>query len=136
MFVHKVDGLSDDYKVDLTRDIQQRVMDELADVGLDSLVMSFYPTSIYDHSIFEALSKVLQKMIRQLPTLENLLNVLCANSGIEKAYLFDVASKVYLATDSSPIDMQSYEICSDMIDVVVDLTSIYRYLLFFILVTN
>lgn len=125
VFVHKVDGLSDDYKVDLTRDIQQRVMDELADVGLDNLIMAFYPTSIYDHSIFEALSKVLQKMIRQLPTLENLLNVLCANSGIEKAYLFDVASKVYLATDSSPIDMQSYEICSDMIDVVVDLTGIY-----------
>ncbi|KAJ9081699.1 GTP-binding protein gtr2 [Entomophthora muscae] len=73
VFVHKVDGLSDDYKVDLTRDIQQRVMDELADVGLENLVISFYPTSIYDHSIFEALSKVLQKMIRQLPTLEKSL---------------------------------------------------------------
>lgn len=32
-------------------------------------------TSIYDHSIFEAFSKVVQKLIPQLPTLENLLNI-------------------------------------------------------------
>lgn len=32
--------------------------------------------SIYDHSIFEAVSKVVQKLIPQLPTLENLLNIL------------------------------------------------------------
>ena len=36
---------------------------------------SFYLTSIYDHSIFEAFSKVVQKLIPQLSTLENLLNI-------------------------------------------------------------
>lgn len=40
-----------------------------------SLFLSFYLTSIYDHSIFEAFSKVVQKLIPQLPTLENLLNI-------------------------------------------------------------
>ena len=39
------------------------------------LHFSFYLTSIYDHSIFEAFSKVVQKLIPQLPTLENLLNI-------------------------------------------------------------
>lgn len=48
------------------------------------------------------------------------------NSGVEKAFLFDVVSKIYLATDSSPVDMQSFELCCDMIDVVIDLSSIYR----------
>jgi hypothetical protein len=47
------------------------------------------------------------------------------NSGIEKAFLFDVVSKIYIATDSSPVDMQSYELCSDMIDVVIDISCIY-----------
>jgi Ras-related GTP-binding protein C/D len=46
---------------------------------------------------------------------------------MEKAFLFDIVSKIYIATDSSPVDIQSYEICSDMIDVIVDLTSIYGY---------
>lgn len=44
---------------------------------------------------------------------------------MEKAFLIDVVSKIYVATDSSPVDMQTYELCSDMIDVVVDVSCIY-----------
>ncbi|XP_046864420.1 ras-related GTP-binding protein C-like [Xenia sp. Carnegie-2017] len=125
VFIHKVDGISDDHKIDIQRDIHQRANDELADAGLDGLYLSFYLTSIYDHSIFEAFSKVVQKLIPQLPTLENLLDILITRSGIEKAFLFDVVSKIYIATDSSPVDMQSYELCCDMIDVVIDISCIY-----------
>ncbi|KAF9897061.1 hypothetical protein BX616_006248, partial [Lobosporangium transversale] len=78
VFIHKVDGLSEDYKIDTQRDIQQTTTDELADAGLENVQLAFYLTSIYDHSIFEAFSKVIQKLIPQLPTLENLLNILCA----------------------------------------------------------
>src|SRR5262249_13749793 len=45
--------------------------------------------------------------------------------GIEKTFLFDVVSKIYVATDSNPVDMQVYELCSDMIDVVIDVSCIY-----------
>merc|ERR1712124_8667 len=44
---------------------------------------------------------------------------------MEKAYLFDVSNKVYLASDSQPVDLASYELCSDMIDVVIDISCIY-----------
>lgn len=125
VFIHKVDGLSDDNKIETQRDIHQRATDDLVDAGLENLHLSFYLTSIYDHSIFEAFSKVVQKLIPQLSALENLLNILISNSGIEKAFLFDVVSKIYIATDSSPVDMQSYELCCDMIDVVIDVSSIY-----------
>ncbi|CAB3996978.1 Ras-related GTP-binding C [Paramuricea clavata] len=125
VFIHKVDGISDDHKIEIQRDIHQRANDELADAGLESLYLSFYLTSIYDHSIFEAFSKVVQKLIPQLPTLENLLDILISRSGIEKAFLFDVVSKIYIATDSAPVDMQSYELCCDMIDVVIDISCIY-----------
>ncbi|KAH8554337.1 ras-related GTP-binding protein C [Umbelopsis sp. PMI_123] len=125
VLIHKVDGLSDDYKIDTQRDIQQRTADALADAQMEHIQLSYYLTSIYDHSIYEAFSKIIQKLIRELPTLENLLNVLCSNSGIDKAYLFDTLTKIYIATDSSPVDMQSYEICSDMIDVIIDIECIY-----------
>ena len=36
-----------------------------------------------------------------------------------------MVSKIYIATDSSPGDMQSYELCCDMIDVVIDVSCIY-----------
>merc|ERR1719154_588851 len=126
VFIHKVDGLSDDTKMEDQRDIHQRATDDLVEAGLEQQVhLSFYLTSIYDYSIFEAFSKVVQKLIPQLPTLENLLNVFISNSQIEKAFLFDVISKIYVATDSSPVDMQSYELCCDMIDVVIDVSCIY-----------
>ncbi|KAH9104866.1 hypothetical protein AeMF1_019182 [Aphanomyces euteiches] len=127
VFIHKVDGdpfLSDDHKIDCQRDIQQQITEEIQDGELD-IHMSFYLTSIYDHSIFEAFSKVVQKLIPQLPTLENLLNILITSCNMEKSFLFDVVSKVYIATDSNPVDMQSYELCSDMIDVVIDVSCIY-----------
>lgn len=75
VFIHKVDGLSDDHKIETQRDIQQRATDELMDQGCENIHLSFYLTSIYDHSIFEAFSKVVQKLIPQLATLENMLNI-------------------------------------------------------------
>jgi len=127
VFIHKVDGdlfLSDDHKIDCQRDIQLHITEELNDANLD-IHLSFYLTSIYDHSIFEAFSKVVQKLIPQLPTLENMLNILINNCNMEKSFLFDVVSKVYIATDANPVDMSSYELCSDMIDVVIDVSCIY-----------
>ncbi|XP_059088039.1 ras-related GTP-binding protein C-like [Tigriopus californicus] len=126
VFIHKVDGLSDDIKIETQRDIHQRSSDDLMESGLEDRVqLSFYLTSIYDHSIFEAFSKVIQKLIPQLPALEDLLNLFVSRTRIEKAFLFDVGSKIYIATDSSPVDMQSYELCCNMIDVVIDVSCIY-----------
>ncbi|XP_067949561.1 ras-related GTP-binding protein C-like [Watersipora subatra] len=124
VFIHKVDGLPDDEKMDKQRDIHQRANEDLQEASLD-VTFSFYLTSIYDHSIFEAFSKVVQKLIPQLPALENLLTILTQNSCIEKAFLFDIVSKIYIATDCMPVDMQSYELCCDMIDVVIDVSCIY-----------
>jgi hypothetical protein len=40
--------------------------------------LNFHLTSVYDHSLHEAFSKVLHKLIDSLPYLEELLNVFCA----------------------------------------------------------
>ena len=70
---------------------------------------------------------------------------------MEKVFIFDVVSKIYVATDSSPVDIQMYEMqstystfkswplqiniyclvryemCCDMVDVMLDVSSIYGY---------
>lgn len=125
VFIHKVDGLSDDYKLDIQRDITIRIQDELSDHGIDNAPVTFHLTSIYNHSIFEAFSKVIQKLIPRLGILEAMLTNLCRTCRFEKAYLYDVVSKIYIATDSAPADMASYEICSDYIDVIIDITEVY-----------
>lgn len=129
VFIHKVDSLSDDQKMEAQREIHDHIINDLKDSRMEqsTVNMSFHFTSIYDHSIFEAFSKVVQKLIPQLPTLENLLDILNSNCRMDKAFLIDVASKIYVATDSSPVDMQTLELCSDMIDVVIDISCIYGY---------
>jgi len=90
IFINKVDGelfLSDDAKFDCRRDVMTQVTDELAEAGLhDSIPIRYHLTSIYDHSIYEALSRVVQRLIPQLPTLENLLNVLVATCSMVCAW--------------------------------------------------
>ncbi|KAF2157602.1 ras-related GTP-binding protein-like protein C [Myriangium duriaei CBS 260.36] len=127
VFVHKVDGLSEEFRNDTFRDIRQRVQDELSDLGYDNVQVSFYQTSIYDHSVFEAVSNVVQKLMPQLPTLESLLNSLCSSCRIQKAYLFDIPSKIFIASDTSPQESKTYEVCSDLIDVVVDIGELYGW---------
>ena len=128
VFIHKVDALSPEFRAETFQDIVQRISDELSDAGYENAPVSYYMTSIYDLSIFEAFSKVIQKLIPQLlPTLESLLNILVSNTGMEKAYLFDVLSKIYIASDASPLDMASYEMCSDYVDVIVDMSELYGW---------
>lgn len=125
VFLHKVDSFTEDQRVECQRDVQSHLADEMATARLSQVKINFHLTSIYDHSVFEAFSKVVQQLVPQLPTLEKLLDILVTGCRIEKAFLFDVVSKIYLATDSSPVDMQSYELCADMIDVVIDVSCIY-----------
>ncbi|KAL7314269.1 GTP-binding protein gtr2 [Mucor circinelloides] len=126
ILVHKVDGLSEEYRDDVKIDIIRKMQEFLVDIDEEQNIhLLYHLTSIYDNSIYEAFSKIIQKLIRELPTLENLLNILRANSGVEKAYLFDTLTKIYIATDSTPVEMDSYELCSDMIDVVLDIECIY-----------
>ncbi|CAK3865127.1 related to GTP-binding gtr2 [Lecanosticta acicola] len=127
VFIHKSDGLSEEYKYDTFRDVRQRVQDELSDNGFAARGVSFYSTSIFDHSVYEAMSKVIQKLLPQLPAMEQLLNKLCSACRIQKAYLFDTISKLYLATDASPTFLKDYEVCSDYVDVIVDIKQIYGW---------
>lgn len=75
VFIHKVDGINEDLKMETQRDIHQRATDDLVDAGFEHICLSFHLTSIYDYSVFEAFSKVIQRLIPQLPKLENLLNI-------------------------------------------------------------
>lgn len=127
VLVHKTDGLTEEYRYDASREVRQRVQDEFSDVGLGGFNVGFHQTSIYDHSIFEAMSKILQKLLLQLESLEAMLNRLCSTCGMQKAFLFDTTSKLFIATDASPTFLPDYEACSDYLDVLVDLKALYSW---------
>ncbi|CAD6191871.1 unnamed protein product [Caenorhabditis auriculariae] len=125
VFVHKADGLTEENRVETKFEVYHAVKEELKELGIKDLQVTYHLTSIYDHSIFEAFSKVVQNLVRQLPTLERLLDIFNQGSNVTKSFLFDISSKIYVATDSLPVEMSIYELCCDMIDVTLDISSIY-----------
>ena len=50
---------------------------------------------------------------------------LSGSCNVEKSFIVDVITKLYIATDSTPVDAHTYELCSDLLDVVMDISSIY-----------
>jgi len=41
IFIHKVDGLSDDHKIETQRDVSQRANEELHEAGLNDLLLRY-----------------------------------------------------------------------------------------------
>ncbi|KAL8860810.1 MAG: hypothetical protein Q9178_002840 [Gyalolechia marmorata] len=127
VFIHKTDSLTEDYREDTIRDVMQKISDELFDEGLENPPVNYFPTSIYDHTIFEAFSKVIQGLVPQLPTYETLLDTVAASCRFQKVYIFEIVSKVYIASDTKPSDLASYELCSDFINAIGDLNDMYSW---------
>ena len=127
VFIHKVDSLAEDYREDTIRDVVQRITDDLFDAGMDNPPISYHSTSIYDSSIFEAFSKVMQALVPGLSLFEGILDQMKGAVHFEKVYLFDVWSKIYVAADTSLIDRKAYDLCSAFIDMIVDASEIYGY---------
>ncbi|KAI0033527.1 Gtr1/RagA G protein conserved region-domain-containing protein [Vararia minispora EC-137] len=125
VFVHKVDVYSDDYKLENFKQITQRVNDELFDLQMEHIQLNFQATSCYDHTIYDAFSRVIQKLIEALPYIEDLLNVFCANAQASKAFLFDIRSRLYVATDASPVDAGTHSLCCDYIKMLTAFRPLY-----------
>jgi Ras-related GTP-binding protein C/D len=126
IFLHKIDNANscqtDYYK---QRDEISSTVEQICkEANLNDLKVSYFATSIYNSSLFEAFSKIFQN-IPQNRNLSALIDHLANTCGFERAFLFDVFNKIYLASDSSPNGAQSYEICSDFIDLVLDVNGIY-----------
>lgn len=128
VFVHKAEKLQEDDKIENFRQINERVTDRLLDISPDyeQMPLNFHLTSVYDHTLHEAFSRVLHKLIDSLPFLEDLLNVFCANSQSPKAFLFDSTSRLYIATDASPVDSATHNLCCDYLQMLNSFGPLYK----------
>lgn len=129
VFIHKVDALSEDHQADLLASLQRRVEEEAKQrlENVQPLRLNFNLTSIYDHSVFQAFSLVVQRLIKsKTPYITELLQMLNSNSNIDLSYLFLSYSKIYVAVDErNRLKSRTYDLCSDAIEVVVKMSRIY-----------
>ena len=70
------------------------------------------------------MSKIAQKLVPQFPAMQGMLDTLAGRSDMVKAFVFDVSTKIYVATDSRVVDVSLYEACSDAIDLAKETSSV------------
>lgn len=99
---------------------------KLTDEGVNSKLINIYFTSILDYSVFEAFSSVVQKILPCTTYVCKLLNKLATFCKIDKIFIFDISTKLFIAhNDDVPIESTKYEICSEMIDIYIDISVLY-----------
>ncbi|KAJ1672638.1 GTP-binding protein gtr2 [Spiromyces aspiralis] len=83
--------------------------------------LSFYTTSIYDRSMYEAITQVIGDLVPNKPYIENVLSTFCNTSMMEKAFLFDRDTRICLAGDVLSIDNDAFRFCSDTLLMLEDM---------------
>ena len=123
VFLNKVDGdsyFSEEMCVEVQQEFQKQISAEL-----DKDDFTLQLTSVYNPSVFEAWSLVVQKVIPSHSVLVELLDSLVEVCRMEKAFLFDAKTRVYLATDHNPVDHQTLTLCADSIDLASGFENVY-----------
>ena len=128
-FIHKIDNyncnsiLQSQYKEE-ARQIQSQIERNIyPKYEEDKFKNKLFITSIYDSTLKEAFSSILQNII---PQNENLC-ILLSNSGLKNSYIFDINNKFCLAKDveMGKVNENMFEICINMINFVLEMTHIY-----------
>ncbi|KAL9935475.1 hypothetical protein V8E36_005823 [Tilletia maclaganii] len=133
IFVHKIDGHSDDYSSEVLQGVEEGVDDQLR-YELDTypdVKRHYHMTSIYDSSIFVAFSRVLRQLLTA-NTFAEQLDVLCdkfnTTCSMERTYIFDIPNRIYLATDNSPSDSSAFTTMSAYLKFLLQFAGIYSRL--------
>ena len=108
---------------------RRNVSPHLLDVNLPETFVSCKQTSIYDHTLHASFSTLVHKLIGTvtLGAVEELCSSFCANAQASKAFLFDVNSRLYMATDASPVDAGTLALCLDYIKTLHKLAPLYTF---------
>jgi Ras-related GTP-binding protein C/D len=86
--------------------------------------LSIFCTSIFDNSLKEAFSTILQRSLLKDGKIENLLDLLTSSSNSDKSYLIDKNTKLVLASDNSA-DPGMRIILGDILDLFSNMGTIY-----------
>jgi len=125
ILLHKMDG--DHLEApERRRDVLRSVHEFLEETLETDAEVAVHCTSIYHPTLFEALSRVIQRMMPHLPALELLLNSLVEKNMLEKALLMDGKTKLVICADSSTETVAEplFKMACDMMDLTEGFSSI------------
>ena len=137
LFLNKVDAnyrfdpdtvQAESNKAAFVQAMLNKVSDEVrafAGTAKIELDMVAHCTSIFDNSIHDAFSKVVQRPLLANGKVEQALDLIVSTCRLEKAVLFDLGSKITFGSDTSQIDASTFALMHDLLEVIIDMIGIY-----------
>ena len=114
-----------DLKLSFVRDVSVQFSELMRSSGWVKPDFVVHCTCIFDSSIHEAFSRVVQRSLLKDGRVEGLMDLLVSSSNLDKAFLFDVSSKIHFATDTTPADPSLCTLMEDLLEVIGDFGGIY-----------
>jgi len=124
IFLHKVDSNISKYEVSKQGDeFKTKIEPYKKNQNIEN--SNIFQTSIYNSTMFEAFSNILQDLLPTNRNMSTLLQNLSQNCGFEKAYLIDLFNKIYLAFGDKAIDSDNFNMCSEFIELILGMVGLY-----------
>lgn len=92
--------------------------------NINNISLSIHCTSIFDDSLQEVFSSIVQRSLLKDGRIENLLDLLTTTGNFDKSYLIDKTTRILLATDNSA-DPGTRAILSDVLDMMSNISKVY-----------
>ncbi|KAJ1921636.1 GTP-binding protein gtr2 [Tieghemiomyces parasiticus] len=121
VLIHKLDNQSVQFKTQIQRMFEGYVQEEDYESHLGDVTFIYHVTSVFNTSIQVALSKIVQRLIPQYSTFENLLSTFLTKSESHQVYLVDLSSRLYFAKDNGALDPDMYDLSIHYIDLMDDI---------------
>ncbi|PVF95579.1 putative ras-like G protein RagC [Serendipita vermifera] len=130
VFVHKIETLANENKMTKFTELQKRINEELDDINIQSSplarTLTFHATSIYDHTIYEAFSNVVTRLIPMdtLGQYENLLNSLHLSCGTKYAFLFDSVSCLRVSANQETHELPTFSLSVEYLKLLASMSQV------------
>ncbi|KAG0370639.1 Gtr1/RagA G protein conserved region-domain-containing protein [Gamsiella multidivaricata] len=127
IFCHKADhnALDEDHYLEYVDCFDKHFERHGTPRGIVNTKYTTHRTSIVDHTTHIALSQIAQSMDPRRVTFERILNTVCENPHVYQTFLIDTQLPLYVAKDDSPLDMDTYGFCLDMMFAAKDIASLF-----------
>lgn len=132
VFIHNIDNyntntiLQSQYNDEIQTSIIKTYSEYYKTTNSDEFKKKFFKTSIYNSTLYEAFSSILQNTLSSNKNLLILIDQVCKNSYIDNGYLFDIKNKFCLAYYSELKKVNIFDICLNMIDFALEMSNIYE----------
>lgn len=125
VFLHKVDSLLEEQKPVISTRMSRSINEGIRHQLDGHVRITYHQTSIYDYSVVEAFSAVVQRIVPQVTYVQEILGMFKSNCQLDRAMLFDMTSRICVVPDEATTGTKTFETFVEALNVLVEMSKMW-----------